>query len=354
MGGVSVRIRSVVIVAATLLAVVAAVVSVWRAGGDPAPGIEERPQSTSHAPSGTAPDGRSDGDSPAEPVEATPAGEVVTPAATVGELDTSDAGQVAAFFARQFLNPDLASEDLVTEATAVYATPTFATSLLHAQRDVVPDADLSSVRVQVHGSDTGASTTTVDVTVSDRTGRELFELELSRLLPHADHADEAETGYLVSAFTWSEDLAAEGGPAHGVPAPLSAEKQSAMVEESQAAVGALLAYEPSESEAGRAARVGEHFGAEGVAAEVDPLSSRGGRYGMDIHLYSASFATTAEDSGPVVRVAGTWQDRRDAEHRGSFVYDVVWQYGQDSAGEPRLMDVRQPPGATEAPGAAAA
>lgn len=133
-----------------------------------------------------------------------------------------------------------------------------------------------------------------------------------------ESAGDNDLPYQVDSFDWSRQMLGDEdtpGPAADLVSPLTAQQRGDLITTTRTGVIAqVLAYDADESEKERQARLGE---LTVEPTEVDPPTSRSGRYAMKIEITSQYYST--ERGGPItIGYHGTWVDPYNDSRHGPW------------------------------------
>ncbi|ATG52062.1 hypothetical protein CFK38_11425 [Brachybacterium vulturis] len=144
-----------------------------------------------------------------------------------------------------------------------------------------------------------------------------------------ESADDNGLPYQVDSFDWSPFLLGDEdspGPAAGLVSPLTAQQRGDLIAATRTGVIAqVLTYNPDESEKERQARLDELML---EPTDVQPPSSRSGRYAMKVEITSQYYST--ERGGPItIGYDGTWVDPYNNSRHGPWSLTATIVRGED-------------------------
>lgn len=308
-------IRAVVIGTIALLVLAGLV---WLIPENPL-GTEDRPQDESTQSAVMPSDSGSGSPDQTSPPDAAPEEEDEQPAAPVSDM--TDPEQAARSFMQSYPGD-----------VADLADPTFLASLDGVEADLLDQ--ISNMRLEhvdqatddmteqyaytIHGTYQGQDTQAYTIVVS----RPSEPIE-------GEPGDGNDLPYQVDSFDWSPFLLGEEdspGPAAGLISPLTAKQRGDLVTATRTGVIAqVLTYNPDESEKERQARLDELMV---EPTNVQPPSSRSGRYAMKVEITSQYYST--ERGGPItIGYDGTWVDPYNNSRHGALSLTATIARGED-------------------------
>lgn len=158
-----------------------------------------------------------------------------------------------------------------------------------------------------------------------------YTVVVSRPSEPAEGGPEAENDlpYQIDSFDWSRRMLGDEdtpGPAADLASPLTAQQRGDLTTTTRTdAIAPVLTYEADESGQERQARLDENMV---EPTDVEPLTSRSGRYAMTIEITSQYYST--ERGGPItIGYDGTWVDPYNDSRHGSWSLTATIVRGED-------------------------
>lgn len=270
-------------------------------------GTEDRPQDENTQSAVMPSDGGSDSDQ-SSPPDATPAEEDEQQAAPVSDM--TDPEQAARAFMQSYPGD-----------VADLADPTFLASLDGVEAELLDQ--ISNMRLEHVDQATGDMTEQCAYTIHGTyQGQDIQAYTIVVARPsepiEGESADDNNLPYQVDSFDWSPSLLGDDdspGPAADLISPLTAQQRGDLITATRAGVIAqVLTYDPDESEKERQARLDELML---EPTDVQPPTSRSGRYAMKVEITSQYYST--ERGGPItIGYDGTWVDPYNDSRHGAW------------------------------------
>ncbi|MDN5688350.1 MAG: hypothetical protein L0G94_16965 [Brachybacterium sp.] len=270
-------------------------------------GTEDRPQDENTQSAVMPSDGGSDSDQ-SSPPDATPAEEDEQQAAPVSDM--TDPEQAARAFMQSYPGD-----------VADLADPTFLASLDGVEAELLDQ--ISNMRLEHVDQATGDMTEQCAYTIHGTyQGQDIQAYTIVVARPsepiEGESADDNNLPYQVDSFDWSPSLLGDDdspGPAADLISPLTAQQRGDLITATRAGVIAqVLTYDPDESEKERQARLDELML---EPTDVQPPTSRSGRYAMKVEITSQYYST--ERGGPItIGYDGNWVDPYNDSRHGAW------------------------------------
>ncbi|WP_157773472.1 hypothetical protein [Brachybacterium vulturis] len=309
------RIRAVVIGTIALLILAGLV---WLIPENPL-GTEDRPQDESTESAVMPSDGGSGSPEQTSPPVAAPEEEDEQQAAPVSDM--TDPEQVARAFMQSYPGDvaDLADPTFLASLDGVEVGLLNQISNMRLEHvDQATDDMTEQHAYTIHGTYQGQDIQAYTIVVS----RPSEPIE-------GESADDNGLPYQVDSFDWSPFLLGDEdspGPAAGLVSPLTAQQRGDLIAATRTGVIAqVLTYNPDESEKERQARLDELML---EPTDVQPPSSRSGRYAMKVEITSQYYST--ERGGPItIGYDGTWVDPYNNSRHGPWSLTATIVRGED-------------------------
>lgn len=158
-----------------------------------------------------------------------------------------------------------------------------------------------------------------------------YTVVVSRPSEPAEGGPEAENDlpYQVDSFDWSPHMLGDEdtpGPAADLVSPLTAQQRGDLTTTTRTdAIAPVLTYDVDESGQERQSRLDENMV---EPTDVEPLTSRSGRYAMTIEITSQYYST--ERGGPItIGYDGTWVDPYNDSRHGAWSLTATITRGED-------------------------
>lgn len=296
-------IRAVVIGTIALLVLAGLV---WLIPENPL-GTEDRPQDENTQSAVMPSDGGSDSDQ-GPPLDATPDEKDEQPATPVSDM--TDPEQAARAFMQSYPGD-----------VADLTDPTFLASLDGVEADLLDQ--ISNMRLEHVDQATDDMTEQYAYTIHGTyQGQDIqaYTIVVSRPSEpiEGESGDDNGLPYQVDSFDWSPSLLGDDdspGPAADLTSPVTAQQRGDLITATRTGVIAqVLTYNPDESEKERQARLDELMV---KPTNVQPPTSRSGRYAMKVEITSQYYST--ERGRPIsIGYDGTWVDPYNNSRHGAL------------------------------------